>query len=133
MTLHKGYRNKSRSKYRKKVRKRGLGSIEKYLLDFEPGDKVEIIADPSQHRRGMPHRRYHGRTGKIVDTRGRCFVVEVRLRNATKKSECPELKQIFYRHKSANQHHRKQQRQPVEIFIDKGSDGGAPFPNHKRY
>ena len=84
MTLHKGYRNKSRSKYRKKVRKRGLGSIEKYLLDFEPGDKVEIIADPSQHRRGMPHRRYHGRTGKIVDTRGRCFVVEVRLRNATK-------------------------------------------------
>jgi len=66
MTLHKGYRNKSRQRHRKNVRDRGLGSIEKYLIDFEINDKVDVITDPSQHKRGFPHRRYHGLTGLLI-------------------------------------------------------------------
>jgi len=84
LTNHKGYRNKTRNRHRKKVRKRGLGSIEKYLDEYEIDDKVDIITDPSQHKRGMPHRRYHGRTGVIVGIRGRCFEVEVKLGNDKK-------------------------------------------------
>ncbi len=84
ITLHKGYRNKTRSKHRKNVRDRGLGSIEKYLIYYEINDKVDIITDPSQHRRGMPHRRYHGRTGTIIGKRGRCYEVEVKLGNSKK-------------------------------------------------
>lgn len=84
MTLHKGYRNKSRQRHRKNVRDRGLGSIEKYLIDFSVKDKVDIITDPSQHKRGMPHRRYHGRTGEVVGIRGRCYEVEVKLGNSKK-------------------------------------------------
>jgi len=84
MTLHKGYRNKSRQRHRKSVRDRGLGSIEKYLIDFNVKDKVDIITDPSQHKRGMPHRRYHGRTGEVVGLRGRCYEVEVKLGNSKK-------------------------------------------------
>ena len=84
MTLHKGYRNKTRARHRKKVRDRGLGSIEKYLVEYEINDKVDIITDPSQHKRGMPHRRYHGRTGVIIGKRGRCYEVEVKLGNAKK-------------------------------------------------
>lgn len=84
MTIHKGYRNKTRSRHRKKVRDRGLGSIEKYLDEYKIDDKVDIITDPSQHKRGMPHRRYHGRTGVIVGIRGRCFEVEVKLGNDKK-------------------------------------------------
>ncbi|MFX1392279.1 MAG: 50S ribosomal protein L21e [Promethearchaeota archaeon] len=84
MTIHKGYRNKCRKRHRKKVRARGLGSIEKYLIDYEINDKVDIITDPSQHKRGMPHRRYHGRTGVIVGKRGRCYEIQVKLGNSKK-------------------------------------------------
>ena len=84
MTLHKGYRSKSRQKHRKNVRDRGLGSIEKYLIDYSINDKVDIITDPSQHSRGMPHTRFHGRTGTVIGQRGRCYLVEVKLGNSKK-------------------------------------------------
>ena len=84
MTIHKGYRNKCRKKHRKNVRARGLGSIEKHLIDYKINDKVDIITDPSQHKRGMPHRRYHGRTGIIVGKRGRCYEIEVKLGKSKK-------------------------------------------------
>ena len=84
MTLHKGYRNKSRKRHRKNVRNRGLGSIEKYLVDYEVGNKVDVITDPSKHKRGMPHRRFHGKTGTIIGQRGRCYLVDVKLGNSKK-------------------------------------------------
>ncbi len=84
MALNKGYRNKSRKIYRISPRKRGQNSIDKYLLDYEKGDKVNIIGDPSQHKRGLPHRRFYGKTGQIIGVRGRCFEVEVKLGNSKK-------------------------------------------------
>ncbi|MFW9998894.1 MAG: 50S ribosomal protein L21e [Candidatus Hodarchaeota archaeon] len=84
MTKHRGFRTKTRHKHRKNVRKRGLGSVEKYLIDYNLDDKVDIITDPSQHKRGMPHSRYHGRTGTIIGQRGRCYLVEVKLGNSKK-------------------------------------------------
>jgi large subunit ribosomal protein L21e len=33
----------------------------------------------------MPHRRFHGLTGTIVGVRGRCYEVQVKLGNSTKK------------------------------------------------
>lgn len=85
MVKHHGYRTKTRHKHRKNVRDRGLGSIEKYLIDYNVNDKVDIITDPSQHKRGMPHSRYHGRTGTVTGQRGRCYLVRVKLGNTTKK------------------------------------------------
>lgn len=82
--MHKGYRNKCRSLHRKSVRDRGLGSIEKYLIEYDINSKVDIITDSAQHKRGMPHRRYHGRTGTIVGVRGRCYEVEVKIGNSKK-------------------------------------------------
>lgn len=84
MTLHKGYRNKTRQRHRKNVRDKGIGSIERYLLEFNINDKVDIITNPSQHKRGMPHRRYHGLTGTIKGSRGRCFEIQVKLGNSKK-------------------------------------------------
>jgi large subunit ribosomal protein L21e len=84
ITLHKGYRNKTRKRYKKNVRERGLGSIDKYLIDYEVGNKVDIITDPSKHRRGMPHRRFHGLTGTIIGIRGRCYEIRVKLGNSKK-------------------------------------------------
>jgi len=82
--LHKGYRNKSRKRHRKKARDKGLGSIDKFLIDYKMGDKVDIITDPSKHKRGMPHRRFHGLTGTIMNQRGRCYEVQVKLGNSKK-------------------------------------------------
>ncbi|MFX0026004.1 MAG: 50S ribosomal protein L21e [Candidatus Hermodarchaeota archaeon] len=82
--LHKGYRAKTRKRHRKKVREKGLGSVEKYLVEYKMGDKVDIITDPSQHKRGMPHRRFHGLTGTIMNQRGRCYEVQVKLGNSKK-------------------------------------------------
>jgi large subunit ribosomal protein L21e len=66
------------------VRKRGLGSIEKYLIDYNIQDKVDIIGDPSVHKRGLPHRRHYGKTGTVIGKRGRCFLVEVKLGKSKK-------------------------------------------------
>jgi large subunit ribosomal protein L21e len=85
MTLHKGYRNKTRKRHRKNVREKGLRSIDKYLMEYEVGNKVDLITDPSHQKRGMPHRRYHGLTGTISGTRGRCYEVEVKLGKSMKK------------------------------------------------
>ena len=84
LVKHRGYRKKTRHKHRKNIRKRGLGSIEKYLIDYNVSDKVDIITDSSKHKRGMPHSRYHGRTGTIIAQRGRCYLVEVKLGNSKK-------------------------------------------------
>jgi len=84
ITLHKGYRNKTRKRYRKHPREKGLGPVDKYLLDYKTGDKVDIITDPSQHKRGLPHRRFYGRTGTIIGSKGRCLEVEVKLGNSKK-------------------------------------------------
>jgi large subunit ribosomal protein L21e len=61
-----------------------LGSIEKYLIDYEINDKVDVITDSSKHKRGFPHRRYHGLTGTVIGKRGRCYEVEVKLGNSKK-------------------------------------------------
>lgn len=84
MTIHKGYRNKTRKRYRKRAREKGLGTTEIYLIDYQIGDKVDIITDPSKHKRGMPHRRFHGLTGTVLDQRGRCYEVQVSLGNSKK-------------------------------------------------
>lgn len=84
MGKSKGYRVKTRSLLRRKPRERGKTGLSKILRQYEPGDKVVVKIDPSVHR-GMPHRRYHGRTGTIVDRKGRAYVVGVTQGKAVKE------------------------------------------------
>lgn len=65
------------------MRQRGLASPSKVLVDYEEGMNVDIVIDSGFHR-GMPHRRYHGRTGVVTGLRGRAVVVDVGLGKATK-------------------------------------------------
>ncbi len=46
------------------------------LTDYQVGDRIVIDIDPSYHK-AMPHRRFQGKVGRIVGTRGRAYVVEV--------------------------------------------------------
>lgn len=72
----KGLRSKSRHILRKKPRHRGLNSITSALQDFEEGESVSIVIDPSVHK-GMPHVRFQGHTGKIQGKQGGSYVVGV--------------------------------------------------------
>lgn len=67
----------------KRVRERGMSSLSKMLVDYEVGQRVDIVINPSVHK-GMPHRRYQGRTGVVAGKRGRGVIVDVKLGNATK-------------------------------------------------
>lgn len=78
-----GYRARTRSLMSKRVRQRGLTSVNKVLENYEEGQRVDVVIDPAFHK-GMPHRRYQGRTGVVRGVRGRALVVEVGLGKAVK-------------------------------------------------
>jgi large subunit ribosomal protein L21e len=72
----KGLRSKSRHILRKKPRDRGTISITRALQQFEDGERVNIVIDPSIHK-GMPHIRFHGKTGKILGKQGNSYIVNI--------------------------------------------------------
>jgi len=80
----KGLRSKTRQILRRKPRQRGLSPITKALQQFEKDDLVAIVIDPSIHK-GMPHRRYHGKTGYVDEQRGNAYLVRVRNGNMLKR------------------------------------------------
>ena len=83
MAHHHGMRKKSRDKLSRTVRARGKSSVVRAIQEFETGAMVHVIIDPSIHK-GMPHPRFHGKTGEVVGKRGRAFVLKVTDGNATK-------------------------------------------------
>jgi large subunit ribosomal protein L21e len=76
-------RKKSRDKLSRTVRTRGKSSVVKAIQEFDAGAKVHVIIDPSIHK-GMPHPRFHGKTGEVIGKRGRAFVLRVTDGDATK-------------------------------------------------
>jgi large subunit ribosomal protein L21e len=73
-----GFRRRTRKLMTKKVREKGQQPVSQVLIDYEVGQRVDIIIDPAVHK-GMPHYRYHGRTGEVIEKRGRGIVVKVNL------------------------------------------------------
>jgi len=84
MKKSRGYRAGTRRLLKKEPRERGKIRLSKLLFEYEPGSRVVIKVDPSVHK-GMPHRRYHGKVGTIVDKRGRGYIVSVTQGDAVKE------------------------------------------------
>ena len=80
----KGYRRKTRSLLKRNPRERGKTGLSQILKEYEPDEKVVVKIDPSVHK-GMPHRRYHGKIGIIVEKRGRSYIVNVPQGEAVKE------------------------------------------------
>lgn len=78
-----GYRSRTRGLMSKNIRQKGLTSLSKVLIDYEEGQRVDIVIDSAFHK-GMPHKRYHGKTGVVAALRGRGVIVDVSLGNAMK-------------------------------------------------
>jgi large subunit ribosomal protein L21e len=80
----KGYRHKTRSLLSKNPRESGKMGLSKILYSYVKGEKVVIKIDPSMHK-GMPHRRFQGKIGIIINKRGRSYVVNVNQGDALKE------------------------------------------------
>jgi len=80
----KGYRRKTRSLLSRKPRERGKTGLRKILHEYVKGEKVVVKIDPSAHR-GMPHRRFQGKVGVIVQKKGSSYVVNVAQGDAVKE------------------------------------------------
>lgn len=79
-----GTRRKSRYKLQKTVREKGLSTVSRAIQEFENGTMVNIDLDPGIQN-GMPHPKFHGKTGKVIDQRGRAYIIEVRDGNMMKE------------------------------------------------
>lgn len=61
-----GYRARTRNLFRKAFGKHGPVHISTYMTKYKIGDFVDVVADGSIHK-GMPHKFYHGRTGRVFN------------------------------------------------------------------
>lgn len=65
MTSSKGYRRQTRKRFSQPFRKHGMPNPSKLLTLYKRGDYVDIRVNPAVHK-GMPHKYYHGLTGKVA-------------------------------------------------------------------
>lgn len=64
---------------KKKIRDRGaVPPLSLLMYEYSVGDRVHIVINPSVVK-GMPHRRFHGKTGVVMGKRGYSYVVKVEL------------------------------------------------------
>ncbi|MBC8497491.1 50S ribosomal protein L21e [Candidatus Bathyarchaeota archaeon] len=83
MPVSRGPRRKSRSVLTKRVREKGKLGLSRLLAEYEVGDKVIINIDPGIHK-GMPHKRFQGKVGTVVEKRGRAYVLDLPQRKTSK-------------------------------------------------
>jgi large subunit ribosomal protein L21e len=81
MPRSKGFRRRTRHLLSVGRRAKGLSQI---LIDYKLNDKVVIKLDPRQVK-GMPHRRFQGKVGKVEEIRPRSLLVSVPIGNKIKK------------------------------------------------
>lgn len=74
-----GFRHKSRSVLTKK-QPRGVSFL---LREYHEGDRALVIIDSRQHK-GMPHRRYHGKVGTVLNVGRRAVTLDIKLGNKSK-------------------------------------------------
>ena len=70
----KGLRRKTRKILKKNARYRT--PITKFLQEFSINERVLIKLEPSSQK-GMPHKRFHGKIGRIIGRRGKSYIVEI--------------------------------------------------------
>ena len=83
MRRSKGTRQGTRSILKRSKSERGRLNIRRVRHTYAPGDRVAIVLDGGQQR-GMPHRRFQGRTGFIQEQQGKAYIVSVKDGNMQK-------------------------------------------------
>ena len=71
----RGRRQRTRSLLRIRVREKT--PITRYLQEFKIGKRVIIKPNPSSHK-GMPFKRFFGRTGIVTDKKGKSYIIKIK-------------------------------------------------------
>ena len=79
----RGFRRKTRYKFKKSMREKGKLSITRYLQTLKPGEKVSLSLESSVQR-GMYFPRFMGKTGIVKGKKGRCYEVLIKDGNKEK-------------------------------------------------
>jgi len=77
-----GYRAGTRDLFARGFRRHGAPKLSTYLIQYNKGDFVDIVGDGSAHK-GMPHKFYHGKTGRVFNVNPNSIgvVMNKRVRN----------------------------------------------------
>jgi large subunit ribosomal protein L21e len=73
-----------RKRTRKKFKKNTRNTVNRFMRQFELGDRIVVDIESSSSK-GMPFRRFQGLSGKVVGRRGRAYLVEIKDGNKIKK------------------------------------------------
>ena len=80
----KGYHSGARQLLTKPAREKGKPQLGRLLIQHAPGSQVIIKLDSSEQKT-LPHKRFHGKMGTVVERRGRAYVVNVPQGDAVKQ------------------------------------------------
>jgi large subunit ribosomal protein L21e len=72
-----------RRRTREKFRRTGRVPINRFIKQFNVGDRI-VIDINSSSLEGMPFKRFQGLSGKIIEKRGRAYLVEIKDGNKLK-------------------------------------------------
>ena len=61
-----GLRGRTRHLFSREFRRHGLGGLAKTLITYRVGDYVDVVGDGSVQK-GLPHKFYHGKTGRVFN------------------------------------------------------------------
>ncbi len=64
-------------------------SVKERIKSFAEGDTVAIV--PKGNQKNIPHPRYRGKVGKVLERRGSAYVVELKIMNSRKRLTVPAL------------------------------------------
>jgi len=78
-----GSRRKTRSKFKKSIRRKGKISLSKYFQTFNENDIVRLNAEPA-YQKGMYFPRFHNKAGIIRGKKGKCYEVMIKDGNKEK-------------------------------------------------
>ncbi|MFH1787161.1 MAG: 50S ribosomal protein L21e [archaeon] len=82
-----GPRYRSRNIMKKPVREKGLPPIGRFMEKYEVGDRVVIKVEPAVPE-GMPFIKFNGKCGKVIEKRGRAYVVSFKDKDKRKSAIC---------------------------------------------
>uniref|UniRef100_A0A0B6XY67 Large ribosomal subunit protein eL21 n=1 Tax=Arion vulgaris TaxID=1028688 RepID=A0A0B6XY67_9EUPU len=76
MVNPKGYRRGTRYMFSRRFRNKGVTKLSRYMAVYKRGDIVDITGDGAIQK-GMPHKYYHGKTGRVFNVTPHAVGVEV--------------------------------------------------------
>ena len=78
-----------RTRHLSRHHKPSLLGVTGRIKSFEIGEKVAIV--PKGNVKNIPHPRYRGKIGTVLEKRGSAYVVEVHMMTATRQLVVPAL------------------------------------------